>query len=165
MYVHSVSCVWLFATPRTVAHQALLSRGFSRQEYWSGLPFPTPGDLLDPGIERTSLMSPALASRFFITSTTWEAQIHYTSFKKKKKKRPSVKLGKVSLNHIIAGSSDQIPLMKPMSSESPPLSHPQHPSPTLTPSCWELPACVRVSSSSMCRKGRPQPTTPPSGLW
>ena len=71
-----------------VAHQALLSRGFSRQEYWSGLPFPTPGDLLDPGIERTSLMSPALASRFFITSTTWEAQIHYTSFKKKKKKGP-----------------------------------------------------------------------------
>ena len=40
--VHSVSCVWLFATPRTVAHQALLSRGFSRQAYWSGLPFPTP---------------------------------------------------------------------------------------------------------------------------
>ena len=47
--------------------------GFSRQEYWSGLPFPPPGDLPDPGIEPTSLMSPALAGRFFTTSATWEA--------------------------------------------------------------------------------------------
>ena len=43
------------ATPWTVAHQAPLSMGFSRQEYWSGLPFPSPGDLLDPGIEPRSL--------------------------------------------------------------------------------------------------------------
>ena len=43
------SCVRLFATPWTVAHQAPQSRGFSRQEYWSGLPFPPPGDLPDPG--------------------------------------------------------------------------------------------------------------------
>ena len=43
--------VQLFTTPWTVAHQALLSMGFSRQEYWSGLPFPPPGDLPDPGIE------------------------------------------------------------------------------------------------------------------
>ena len=43
--------------------------GFSRQEYWSGLSFPPPGDLLDPGIEPVSLTSPALAGRFFITST------------------------------------------------------------------------------------------------
>ena len=47
----SLSHVWLFATPWTVAHQALLSMRFSRQEYWSGLPFPPPGDLPDPGIE------------------------------------------------------------------------------------------------------------------
>ena len=47
--------------------------GFSRQEYWSGLPFPTPGDLSNPGIEPTSLTSPALAGGFFTTSTTWEA--------------------------------------------------------------------------------------------
>ena len=47
----SLSYVWLFATPWTIAHQALLSREFSRQEYWSGLPFPTPGDLPNPGIE------------------------------------------------------------------------------------------------------------------
>ena len=46
---------------------------FPRQEYWSGLPCP-PGDLPDPGIEPASLMSPALASEFFTTSTTWEAQ-------------------------------------------------------------------------------------------
>ena len=49
-------------TPWTVAHQAPLSMGFSRQEYWNGLPFPSPGDLPDPGIEPES---PALAGRFF----------------------------------------------------------------------------------------------------
>ena len=47
--------------------------GFSRQEHWSGLSFPPPGDLPDPGIKPMSLMSPALAGRFFITSATWEA--------------------------------------------------------------------------------------------
>ena len=62
-------------TLRTVAHQAPLSMGFSRQEYWSGLPCPSPGDLPDPGIEPVSLTSPALAlaGRFFTTSATWEA--------------------------------------------------------------------------------------------
>ena len=49
-----VSCVQLCATPQTAAHQALPSLGFSRQEYWSGLPFPSPGDLPDPGIEPRS---------------------------------------------------------------------------------------------------------------
>ena len=53
--------------------QGPLSMGFSRQEYWSGLPFPPPGDLLDPGIKPAPLMSPAWAGRFFATSTTWEA--------------------------------------------------------------------------------------------
>ena len=52
--VKSLSRVQLFATSWTVAHQAPLSMGFSRQEYWSGLPFPSPGDLHDPGIEPTS---------------------------------------------------------------------------------------------------------------
>ena len=66
------SCVWLFATPWTLAHQPLLSVGFYRQEYWSGLLFPS-GDLLHTGIEPTSLKSPALAGGFFTTSTTWEA--------------------------------------------------------------------------------------------
>ena len=56
------SPVRLCATPKTAAHQAPLSLGSSRQEYWSGLPFPFPGDLPSPGIEPTSL---ALAGRFF----------------------------------------------------------------------------------------------------
>ena len=50
-----------------------LSVGFSRQEYWSGLPFPPPGDLPYPGIKSVSLTSPALADRFFTTRATWEA--------------------------------------------------------------------------------------------
>ena len=54
MYVHVLSHVLLFATLWTVAHQALLSTGFPRQEYWSGLPFPSPGDLPDPEIEPKS---------------------------------------------------------------------------------------------------------------
>ena len=49
--VKSLSCVQLFATPWIVAHQAPPSMGFSRQQCWSGLPFPSPGDLPDPGIE------------------------------------------------------------------------------------------------------------------
>ena len=71
------SRVWLFATPWTVAHQAPLSIGFSRQEYQSGLPCPTPGDLPNPGTEPTSLMSPALAGGFLTTSTIWEAPFIY----------------------------------------------------------------------------------------
>ena len=67
-----LSCVWLFGTIWTIAHQAPLSMGFSRQEYWSWLPCPSPGDLPDPGIEPTSLASPALAGGFFTTSVTWE---------------------------------------------------------------------------------------------
>ena len=65
------SCVWLCGTLWTIACQAPLSTGFSRQEYWSGLPYPSPGDLPKPGIEPGSLMSPALAGRFFTTSATW----------------------------------------------------------------------------------------------
>ena len=57
----------------TIAHQGPLPQGFSRQEYWSGLPCPPPGDLPDPGIEPVPIMSPALAGRFFTTSATWEA--------------------------------------------------------------------------------------------
>ena len=66
------SCVRIFAALWTVAHQAPLSMGFSRQEYWRGLPCPPPGDLPNPGIEPTS---PALLGGFYITSTTWEAPI------------------------------------------------------------------------------------------
>ena len=64
MKVKLLSRVRLFATPWTVAHQAPSSMGFSRQEYWSGLPFPSPGDLPDPGIKPTSpaLQADALTS-------------------------------------------------------------------------------------------------------
>ena len=66
------SHVQLFATPWTVAHQAPLSMGFPRQEYWSRLLCPSPGDIPHPRIELVSLMSPALADGFFTTSATWE---------------------------------------------------------------------------------------------
>ena len=68
------SRVRLFATLWTVACQAYLSMGFSRQEYWSVLPYFPPGDLPDPGIEPVSYASaPALAGEFFTTRATWEA--------------------------------------------------------------------------------------------
>ena len=70
-----LSHVQLCATPWTVARQAPLPMEFSRQEYWSGLPFPLPGDLPDPGIEPESLAFPALAGGFFTTRTTREAHI------------------------------------------------------------------------------------------
>ena len=66
-----LSRVWLFATPRTVACQGPLSMGFSRQEYWRGLPFPTSGDLLQPGIEPISRGSPTLAGGCFTTVHLW----------------------------------------------------------------------------------------------
>ena len=71
--VKSLSRVRLFATLWTVAHQVPLSMGFSRQEYWSGLPCPPPGDCPDLGIKLESLTSPALAGKFFNTSATWKA--------------------------------------------------------------------------------------------
>ena len=65
------SRVGLFVILWTVACQAPLSMGFSRQEHWSGLPFPAPGDLPNSGIKSVSLKSPAMAGRLFITSPTW----------------------------------------------------------------------------------------------
>ena len=66
------SCVQLCVTLWTLAHQVPLSMGLSRQEYWSGLPFPSPWDLPNPGIEPVSIMSLVLAGRFFTTSASWE---------------------------------------------------------------------------------------------
>ena len=68
------SHVRLYATVWTIARQAPLSMGFSRQEYWSGLPCPPLGGLPNPGIKPMSLTSPALAGGFFTTSCTQEAQ-------------------------------------------------------------------------------------------
>ena len=65
MHACMLSHVQFFVTRWTVAHQAPLSMGFSRQEYWSGLPFTAPGTLLNPGIKHKSPAFPALAGRFF----------------------------------------------------------------------------------------------------
>ena len=66
-----LSCVWLFATPWTVAHQAPLSMGFSRQESWSGLPSPSPGALPNPGVESSCV---SYISRWVLHHcATWEA--------------------------------------------------------------------------------------------
>ena len=80
-----LSCIWLFQTPQTVAHQAPLSMGFSRQEYWSGLPFPSPGDFPDPGTEPMFPVPPALAGIFFTTAP--RGYVNYISQKVKKKKK------------------------------------------------------------------------------
>ena len=66
----------LFVTPRTVAHQAPPSMGFSMQEYWSGLPFPSPGDLPDPGIRVRSVGSPALQADSLLSQPPEKSTLH-----------------------------------------------------------------------------------------
>ena len=78
MRAQLLSPVRFFATPWTVAHQAPLSMGFSRQEYWSWLLFPTPGDRPDPWFEHMSPTSPALAGRFFTIEPTGKLQLGYS---------------------------------------------------------------------------------------
>ena len=94
-FSHIQLCVNLW----TVACQVPLSMGFSRQENWSGMPCPTPGELSGPEIELASFTSPTLACGFFTTSATWEAShqrnadqnksevsfIHYNGYQKDKK--------------------------------------------------------------------------------
>ena len=80
MYVRPHTCMlscFSHVTLCTVAPQAPLSRGLSRQEHWSGVPFPPPGDLPHPGIEHTSFPSPALTGGFFTDSATWGAQLKH----------------------------------------------------------------------------------------
>ena len=80
-YMFVLSCfsrVQLFVTLWTVACQAPQFMGFSRQEYWSQLPYPSPRDLSRSGIEPSSFKSPALADGFFTPKTTWEALHYYT---------------------------------------------------------------------------------------
>ena len=86
IYIYLKVCVrakWLqsqfFVTLWTVAHQAPLSMGFSRQEFWSGLPCPPPVDLPHTRTEPKFLISPALAGGFFTTSATWEAHTYIYS--------------------------------------------------------------------------------------
>ena len=66
-------------TPETVARQAPLSMGFPREEFWSGFPFPFPGDFPDPWIEATSLVSPALAGGFFTSEPPGKPCLHDTN--------------------------------------------------------------------------------------
>ena len=75
-----LSHVWLFETLRTTAQQAPLSMKFSRQEYWSGLPLPTPENLPDPGVKLVSLASPALQVNSFITTPPCKPGIFVTSW-------------------------------------------------------------------------------------
>ena len=86
------SHVWLFETLWAVACQAPLSIGFSRQEYWSELPCPPPGDLPNQGKGPASLRSPAVAGGFFTTGATWEALIfmYFKSNKLRQKAIPSL---------------------------------------------------------------------------
>ena len=83
-HVSHFSCVQLFATPCTLACLAPLFMGFSKQESWSGLPCPLPGDLPDPGIKPMSFMSPELASGFFTTSANWESNSRLETANSKK---------------------------------------------------------------------------------
>ena len=76
-----LSCLRLSVTPRTVARQVPLSMGFPRQEYWSGLPFPSPGDLAHSGIEPTSLETPALAGRDLGESQVFHEQLEMMPLK------------------------------------------------------------------------------------
>ena len=91
----------LFASLRTAALQAPLCMGFSRQESWSGVPCPPPGDLPDPGTEPSSLLSPALAGGFFTTGATWEAPdpmthgLKVTHFRSKGPKKIKLKIEKI----------------------------------------------------------------------
>ena len=83
MHASRFSNVRLSAIPWTVAHQAPLSVGFSRQEYWSGLPWPPPGDPSNPEIEPMSLTSPALAGKFFTIAPSGKSHnCHWLHFKK-----------------------------------------------------------------------------------
>ena len=81
MYAQLLSCVQLFVTPRTATCQDPLSIEFSRQEYWSGLPFPPPGHLSDTGIKPVASASPALAAGFFTTEPPRKPKYILSSFR------------------------------------------------------------------------------------
>ena len=83
MHAVAQSCQ-IFVTSWTIAHQDPLLIDFSRQEYWSVLPFPTIEDLMHPGIESVSLVSPALAGRFFTPGANWKVQNEKLSLKEGK---------------------------------------------------------------------------------
>ena len=79
-FAYKLICVPLFETLWTAAHQAPMSMGFIRQEYWNRLPFPPPGDLPSPGTESVSLASPAMADSFFTTVSPESPYLLCSSF-------------------------------------------------------------------------------------
>ena len=107
MCVLGCSVVSDSVTPWTVAHQTSLSMGFSRQEYWSELPFPTPGDLPNPEMEPVSLVSPALADGYFATGTTWEAKSRDTTVSQSINSRVEGVSISTKFNIIIASMSQK----------------------------------------------------------
>ena len=96
--------------PMEVACQASLSVGFSRQEYWSGLPFPTPRGLPNPEIKPTSVVSPALAGGFFTPSTTWDPDLVFCDVRKSMLFRTeSCQRGKPLSHSLISGHTGRVP--------------------------------------------------------
>ena len=114
--------VWLFVTPWTIAHQAPLSMGFSRQEYWSGLPFPSPGDLPDPGIEprSPSLHADALTSEppedktkaedltILVNSFIYSSNNHWAPTRSRVQSQVKYKIQRLKINLDLCKEIDRI---------------------------------------------------------
>ena len=92
----------------TVAHEALMAVGFSRQEYWSGLPCPPSGGLPDPGIEPTPLTSPASAGRFFTTSTPLGSRQNISSHYQMSLLGANPSIKNIVMHHINKGKRQMI---------------------------------------------------------
>ena len=92
--------VWLSAAPRTAARHTPLSMGFSRQEHWSGLPGPPPGDLSETRMEPMSPESLALSREFFTTSATWEALLNGEHIERNPSKSVNAREITISKNHV-----------------------------------------------------------------
>ena len=97
-WVKSLSRVQLFATPWTVAYQASPSMGFSRQEYWSGLPFPSPGDLPDPGIKPRS---PALEADALTSEPLMTQQSHCWAYTPRRPELKEIHVPQCLLQHCL----------------------------------------------------------------
>ena len=97
-----LSSVQLFATPWTIARQAPLSKGFRRQEHWSGLSFPSPGNLPKLGIKPVSLVSSALIGGFFIAAPAGKPRCHLR-FPKLRKERSSALTDETQLSLLLQG--------------------------------------------------------------
>ena len=97
-WVKSLSRFWLFATPWTVAYQASPSMGFSRQEYWSGLPFPSPGDLPDPGIKPRS---PTLEADALTSEPLMTQQSHGWAYTSRKPELKETRVPQCSSQHCL----------------------------------------------------------------